>query len=143
MLYQVGPLTFDTFPLSLNAVERDAGADYAKHDLLNRRRGYEFEGPGDDTLTLSGECLPWHIGGLAQIDLAHQLRDAGGPVFVVRGDGGVAGWHVITNVRENHEMIGPSGVGFVVKHQLKLERCDDPGPAAGAGLIATLLSLFG
>lgn len=143
MLYQVGPLAFDTFPFSLNGVERDAGADFAKHPLMNRRKGYEFEGPGDDVLTLSGECLPVHIGGLSEIELAHQLRDSGEPVFVMRGDGGVAGWHVVLNVKENHEIIGPGGVGFLIKHQIRLERTDDPGAAAGAGLIASLLSLFG
>lgn len=143
MLYQVGPLTFDTFPFSINSVKREAAADYAKHALLNRRRGYEFEGPGDDVLTLSGECLPLRIGGLSEIELAHQIRDAGDPVFVMRGDGLVAGWHVVTGVEEGHEMIMPNGVGFVVKHQIKLERVDDPGPAAGAGMIASLLSLFG
>lgn len=143
MLYQVGPLTFDTFPFSINAAKRSGTADFAKHDLLNRRRGYEFEGPGDDVLILTGECLPWHIGGLSEIELTHRLRDAGDPVFVMRGDGGVAGWHVITEFEDNHEMIAPDGVGFVVKHQLKLERCDDPGSGAGSGLIASLLSLFG
>ena len=143
MLYQVGPLTFDTFPASVTAASRKAAADFAKHPLLNRRKGYEHEGEGDDVLTLSGEILPFTIGGLSEIEQAHSLRAAGDPVFVQRGDGGWSGWHVITSVEENHETIMPNGVGFVVKHQVTLERVDDPGPAAGASLIASLLTLFG
>ncbi len=144
MLYHVGPLTFDTFPFSVNAIDRQDAEDYAKHDLLNTRRAYEHEGAGDDCLALSGEFVPYHVGGLSDLELARSLKASGQPQFVMRGDGYPLGWFVIVSVGEKHaELISPEGVGYVVKHEVKLENCGEPGEAAGSGLIATLLSLFG
>jgi uncharacterized protein len=144
MLYQVGPLVFDTFPFSLDSVDRQDAEDYAKHDLLNARRSYEHEGPGDDCLTLAGEFLPFHIGGLSDLEFARSLKASGEPQFVMRGDGYVLGWFVIVAVGEKHaEKIAPTGVAYTVKHEIKLENCGEAGEAAGSGLIASLLSLFG
>lgn len=145
MLTQVGPLTFDTFPCSLDAIDEEVSADFAKHSLLNRRQGYEAEGPGDETLTLSGEILPFHIGGLSEVSLAKQMCRAQEPQFVMRGTGEVLGWYVIMKVRLRHggeAAIGPGGIGYVVKHEMVLERIDDPGSDAGSGLIGLVLSLF-
>lgn len=146
MLYQVGPLTIDTFPFSIESVDHEVTGDFAKHDLINARRGYEPVGPGDETLDLSGEILPFHIGGMSQIELAQALCDAQAPQFVMRGDGAVLGWFVVAKVRAKHGgrvPIGPNGVGYVVGHDLRLERVPDPGASAGSGLIASVLSLFG
>ncbi|RVU13205.1 phage tail protein [Methylobacterium oryzihabitans] len=143
MLYQLGPLTLDTFPFSADGVEREIEADFARHDVMNRRRPHEFEGAGDETLDISGSILPFHTGGLSHLDLAQSLCEDGRELFVMRGDGRVLGWYVLKKVGERHRDIGPGGVGFVVGHRLGLERAEDPGEAAGAGLVATLLSLFG
>lgn len=143
MLYQIGPLTLDTFPVEVGKASRETSADFAKHDLIGARRGYEFGGPGDATITVSGQLLPFHIGGLSEIELAHQLVEAGDPLFVVRGDGLVLGWRVLTNAKEDHSEIGPTGVGFVVAYELKLERVPDPPTSVAGDAIDLLLSLFG
>lgn len=143
MLYQIGPLTCDTFPFSVDEASRETSADYAKHDLIGAARGYEFGGPGDDLLNVSGQLLPFHIGGLSEVELAHQLAKAGNPLFCMRGDGRVQGWRVLTNVKEGHTEIAPNGVGFVVKYELKLEKVPDPSTDVAGDLIGLLLSLFG
>lgn len=147
MLYQIGPLTLDTFPFSINAADHAVAGDYAKHDLLSRRRGYEPMGEGDETLDLTGEVLPVHIGGLSEIEYAMDLTRTQVPVFVMRGDGLVIGWCVLMSVRARHGgkdgLIAPDGVGYVVGHEIKLERSDDPGETAGASAITALVSLFG
>lgn len=143
MLYQVGPLTVDTFPFETSDVTRKTSADFAKHDLLSTRRDYEFSGPGEGTLKISGKLLPFHIGGLSELEFASQLCEAGGPLFVMRGDGRVLGWHQLMSVEEAHSSIGPTGVGFEIKYDLSLERCRDPGTDVGAAAIDTILSLFG
>ena len=142
MLYQVGPLTLDTFPFSVDKVEHEAETDFAKHELVGRRRDYEPVGEGEETLDLSGEFLPFRIGGLDQFALAHALRESAEPQFVMRGDGEVLGWYLLTKVKSGHEHIMPNGVGFVVKHSLHLERVDDASSGIAGDLISTLVSLF-
>lgn len=143
MLYQVGPLALDTFPIEVGSAEIETSGDFAKHELISSRRGYEFVGPGEDSLDLSGQLLPFHIGGLSELEFAKQLCTTGEPVFVMRGDGQVMGWYQLMKVKERHSQIGPGGVGFVVAYALHLEKIDDPGPEIGGDLIDVILSLFG
>ncbi|GEP11833.1 phage tail protein [Methylobacterium gnaphalii] len=143
MLWQIGSLTLDTFTLPSDDVEEEVSADFAKHPLIATRKDYEFAGPGDDPLEISGKILPFHVGGLAEFELAKALCTSGEPQFVMRGDGQVFGWHQIMSVRGRHKSIGPSGVGFEVECTIRLERCGEAGSDAGAGLIDTIIGLFG
>jgi len=145
MLYQVGPVTIDTFPFSIDSVEREAEADFAGKDLLGRLKGREFVGEGDDRFTLKGKIIPSRalLNGLPELEMLHGARRAGEPVFVMRGDGAAIGWFVIESIRETHEMLGPNGVGQIVSHEVRITRVDGPGGDNAFGLIGSLLSLFG
>jgi uncharacterized protein len=141
MLYQLGPVAIDVFPFNVDAVERDAAADFARKDLLGRLPGREFVGEGDDQITLSGQLLPTKIGGLTELEAVHALRRAGERLMVLRGDGLVLGWFAIESVRESHERLGVNGVGQVVKHDIKLVRVTAPGSEA-TSLLDMLVALF-
>jgi len=141
MLFRVGLLELDTFPFELGGSERDHEADYARHAVIGIRKPFEAVGPGDDTVTLRGQLMPFHIGGLSELALAHQLVDRQDPLFCMRGDGGWTGWYHLTRVGEKHDTIGPGGVGFVATYTLKLERCDRPGSDVGGRLMSSLSSL--
>lgn len=143
MLFMVGPLVLETYGLEVAEFEEEVAADFAEHQLVGRRVDLEFSGPGEEKLELSGEVLPFHLGGLPLFSLAKSLVRAGTPQFVMRGDGEVYGWYVLKNARGRHRIISPSGVGFVVQHSLTLRRVDDPGEDLGASLIGSILSLFG
>ncbi|KAI93268.1 tail protein [Rhodomicrobium udaipurense JA643] len=142
MLYQIGPVTVDVFPFNADSVEEDGSTEYAKKDLLGRMPGREFTGEGDEKFSIRGQVFPTKIGGLTEIETLNGLRRSGERVMVVRGDGKVLGWHAIESVRKSHEMLGPNGVGQVIKHDIVLVRVDAPGSDAGATLLSMLLSLF-
>lgn len=142
MLYQIGPVTVDVFPFNADAVEEDGATTYAKKELLGRMPGREFVGEDDEKFTIKGQVLPTKIGGLNELETLNGLRRSGERIMVVRGDGRVLGWHAIENVRKSHEMLGPDGVGQVVKHDVSLVRVDPPGGEAGAAMLGFLLSLF-
>ena len=145
MLYQVGPVTIDTFPFSVDSVEREAGADFATKDLLGRLKGREFVGEGDDSFTLKGKILPAQpmMNGLPELDMLHGARKAGESVFVMRGDGAALGWFVVESIRETHEQIGRNGLGQIISHEVKIVRVDGPGGDSAFSLFGSLLSLFG
>lgn len=142
MLYQVGPLTFDDYGLTADGVEREVEADFAEHALASGRVDFEFAGPGKDPLQIAGKIMPFHEGGLPELERAEDLCTSGRPQFVMRGDGTPLGWHVIKKVRAKHSEIAPTGVGYVIEHEMQLERGRDPGPGAGADLIGMLIGLF-
>lgn len=141
MLYQIGTLTLDTRPFSADDVDRSASADFAVKPLIGAMPGREFMGEGDDKLTISGQLLPFKTGGLTHLEIAHGLRRSGQRLPVMRGDGKMFGWFVIEDIRESHSELMRDGVGFVVKHTIKLVKVSPEG--AAASIIGSLLSLFG
>ncbi|MGY6703167.1 phage tail protein [Roseinatronobacter sp.] len=141
MLYQIGTLTLDTRPFSADDVNRSASADFAVKPLIGAMQAREFMGEGDDTLTISGQLLPFKTGGLTELEVAHQFRKSGQRLPVMRGDGKMMGWFVIESIQERHSELMRDGVGFVVKHQIQLARVGPEG--AASSIIGALLSLFG
>jgi uncharacterized protein len=142
MLYMIGPITVDVFPFNADAVSEEGTTDYAKKDLLGRLPGREFVGEGDETLSIKGQILPSKLGGMSSLEALQGLRRRGERVFVMRGDGAVLGWYAVEHVTKNHEMLGPNGVGQVVKHEIKLVMVEPPGGDAGAGIIGDLIGLL-
>lgn len=141
MLYQIGAISLDTRPFNADEMERSAKADFAVKPVIGALPGREFMGEGEDEIILSGQILPTRIGGLGALEALQGFRRAGSALPVMRGDGRMFGWYVIEEIRENHEALGRDGVGFTVDYSVRLAKS---APArAGAGLIGTLLSLFG
>lgn len=151
MLYQIGPVTISTFPLSTTGVERQDGADFAVHDLLGRRKGREHVGDGDDFITMRGSILPFRpmLDGRRELEMLRGSMKSGEPQLVMRGDGRNMGWYVIESLSEQHVEIQWNGVGFRIDVEWKLTKVSDAdakaddGTDTGQSLIGALISLFG
>jgi uncharacterized protein len=126
MLLQVGPLQFDIDPMNAHAIERAASTEYAKKDVMNRRKVYEHTGENEDRYTVRGTLFPYKLGGLGALELAHTIREQGQAQMAVRGDGLVLGWFVITDITDAHEYLSPDGVGQKIDITLNMERADAP-----------------
>lgn len=143
MLYQVGPVTVDTFPFSADEMSRSGLADLPAKPVMGTRPPREFMGPGEDKVTLSGQLLPSKIGGLTELAALQSLRDAGTQVPVMRGDGTMLGWYAISGISERHTDLLRDGVGFRVRYTLDLVRVGgEPSRSSGSGIVGMLLSLF-
>lgn len=141
MLYSIGSLMLDTRPFSAEEVQRSASADFASKALIGALPSREFMGEGDDSLTLSGQLLPFKLGGLTELEMAHAFRRSGQRLPVLRGDGRRLGWFVIETINETHRELMRDGVGFFVRHSITLVRV---GPeSASTSIVGTILSLFG
>ncbi len=145
MLFQLGPLTLDTFPMGPDSFSRNSGADLATKPIMGRMQGREFMGPSDQSLTISGQLLPTKIGGLPDLEQLHALSSSGTKLPVMRGDGVMLGWFVIEKVTEQHKDLTALGIGFVVAYSLNLIKVDADsatGSALSGGLVGMLLNLF-
>ncbi len=142
MLYHVGPVQMDTRPFNTDKFDRRASADIASKPVIGGLKPKESMGEGDETITFSGQLLPSKIGGLTELEAIDQLRREGEALPVMRGDGKSLGWYKIEQVSESHEHLDREGVGFVVKHRIRLTKCEPDTGAAGA-VIGMILSIFG
>jgi len=125
-LFQVGPLQFEIDPLNAHAVDRSASTEFAKKDVIGRRQVYEHTGEGIDKLSIHGRLFPLKLGGLGVLSLAHSIREQGAAQMVVRGDGLVLGWFVITDISEAHTYLSADGVGQLIEVTVDIERADKP-----------------
>lgn len=141
MLYSIGSLMLDTRPFSADDMSRNASADFAQKPLMGTMQGKEFMGEGEDRITLSGQLLPFKLGGLTELEMAHSFRVSGQRLPVLRGDGKRLGWYVIESVTERHKDLMRDGVGFFVEHSITLSKVSAEG--ASPAIIGTILSLFG
>lgn len=141
MLYMLGTLTVDTRPFSIDTMDRNADASIVAKPVMGSFQPKEFTGEGEDEITISGQILPYHIGGLNELEVADEMRRRGTRFPLLRGDGKRLGWYAITRLSERHEHLSHEGVGYVIKHTITMIKTDmDMG--AGQQVISGLVSLF-
>lgn len=141
MLYMLGSVTIDTKPFSIDEMERTADASIVSKAVIGGAQPKEFTGEGEDDITLSGQILPYHIGGLDELETLHEMRRTGARFPVQRGDGWRPGWYSITRITESHRELSKDGVGYIVRHQISLTRTE-PDTGAGQQTISGLISIF-
>jgi uncharacterized protein len=141
MLYQYGALTIDVYPFNVDTRQRDARADFAVKPIVGAQQPREFMGPGDQKITLSGRIFPDHFGGIDELTLLDQMRQAGQPNILIQGDGSNLGWYLIERVTEHANLAGTRGsYGSEIKHTLELVQ--SPVPASDDSIVSTMIQLF-
>lgn len=140
MLYALGPLTFTVAPFNANEIDRSTAADFAKKQLLGRRKGNEFVGEGDEQITMHGTLFPETLGGLDGLDVLDVMRSAGVAQMLVRGDGRPMGWFLIERVRETGRHLDAKGVARQIEFSIELIRDDAP---SAEDFLATLFTILG
>lgn len=142
MLYLLGAVTIDTKPFSIDSMERESGSSVASKPVMGGRERKEVTGEGEDTITLSGQLLPFRIGGMSELETLHDMRRKGQRFPLMRGDGYRFGWYYISEIAETHSEIARNGVGHVIAHRITLNQADEDG-GDGQQVISALLGLFG
>ena len=142
MLYQLGPVAFEgNTGASADAVDRKTSAALADKGLLSGLPGKEWTGWSGD-LTLSGKVLPYHLGGLDEIETLHGLCANGTQVPVMRGDGTFLGWYGIASVSEKHASLSRTGIGYEVTWDIQMHRIDRPDGASIDVMIGVVTNLI-
>lgn len=141
MLYQLGTVQFEVFPVNIHGVDREVGADFAAKDIVGAARPREFVGEADGPASLSGRLFPQKFGGLGGLAALEAMARSGQPQMLVRGDGEVFGWHVIEKVKSRSGFLDRRGVGRVIDFEVQLMK--SPRAASAQAMLSTLMSLFG
>lgn len=139
MLMSVGPIVFD---LTNNLVGYDLTSeqDFARKDVIGARRPVEHMGAGTETLTLNGVLYPEKLGGAGAVDALITMKELGFPQLVMRGDGMVMGFFVITRVDARGEHLNAAGQPRRIDCTVVLEKVNQP---LAASVFQSLITLFG
>jgi uncharacterized protein len=139
MLYALGGVAFEVWPLNTHEVEKSSEAGFAEKAVVGRRPILEFVGEGPQTFRIGGRLFPQKLGGLDELRALDEHRINGKALPLMRGDGTPMGWFVIESLRERSAMLDARGVGKVIEFDVSLKRADK---SSGGSLFSILYSLF-
>lgn len=139
MLYSLGPLAFKVAPMNTHGVSYSAETSYAEKAVLGAEPLLEFVGEGSNTWTMDVKLFPKKFDGMSELQMLHQLRQAGLPLPFMRGDGAYLGWVNIKSVSEHHTYIDIDGVGRCIEISISLQRSAKPEAGQFFSIIAGML----
>lgn len=67
-------------------------------------------GRADDTLTIDGTSYPGYSGNLSTVERLREAGDAGEPLLLVDGEGGIFGYWMVEGVTEKKGPFMPTGI---------------------------------
>lgn len=138
MLMMIGPLRFQIAPFNATEVSHSHTSDFAEKPVVGTRPPLEFVGEGGETWNVRANLFPERFGGEANLSALQALRASGKPQYMMRGDGRLMGWVVISDVRERSTYLDRQGRGRVVEVDITLRRASKPSPTRFFSAIQSL-----
>ena len=131
MMMALGMFVFSLPTLAYHELQRQTEWKHPSASRVGTRDAFQYTGPGDDTITLSGWIAPELTGTLFSLDALRLMADSGKAWILIQGTGKIYGTFVITSMTEGKTMLGKNGAPQRVDFSVSLKRTD-------AGLLAML-----
>ena len=109
IMMRLGAYRFAMDTAAYNDMTRTAAYRWASVET-QAGPGFQYMGPGEDAMTLSGIVYPHFMGGLGQLDAMRAEALKGKPLLMTDGLGSVRGFWIIKNVRETGQKFAAGGV---------------------------------
>ncbi|NKC02415.1 hypothetical protein HED55_00440 [Ochrobactrum haematophilum] len=74
MLFLLGALSFEIWPLNPIGTDSENGGDYVEKPVMGRRPPLEFVGEATESFSFSAVLFPEKLGGLEKLDQLHAIR---------------------------------------------------------------------
>ncbi|CAE6755175.1 phage tail protein [Paraburkholderia haematera] len=123
-------MSLDQFVFSLatapyKELQRRRNWKHSSSSRVGARNSSQFNGPGEDTITLTGTVAPESIGSIASIKQLADMGDTGDANVLVDGAGNVYGAWIIDGLDETQTYHTPEGIPRKIEFSLTLKRVDD------------------
>ncbi|EDY85355.1 phage P2 GpU [gamma proteobacterium HTCC5015] len=133
---------FDVATAPYQTLERTTQWRHSVQNPVGERPNYQFLGPGEDSITLSGTLYPHFTGGRLSLDALRVMAEQGKGWPLIEGSGRLYGFWAVTKVRETSTHFMRDGVPKKIEFSVSLKRVDDKrldllAAALDAGLVAT------
>lgn len=120
IMLKLGSFAFGIDTAAYQSISRATAYRWGKHERPGKTPLLEWQGPGEETISLPGTVYPAFAGGLGQVDDMRVVAAAGDPLLMVDGYGAVHGYWCITNIRETGRYFLPGGAPQKIEFSLDL-----------------------
>ncbi|WP_318356265.1 phage tail protein [Enterobacter sp.] len=125
MMLALGMFVFMRQTLPYQSIRHDTDYNWPSNKRIGKRNAFQFTGPGDETITLTGALYPELTGGTLSLT-ALRLMAAGGRSWpLLDGYGLIYGMYVIQNVSETGSSLYPDGSPRKIDFTVTLTRVDE------------------
>jgi len=125
MMLTLGMFVFMRQSLPYQSLQRSADYQWPSNSRVGKRDVFQFLGPGDDKITLTGDLYPEMTGGRLSMLALYTMADEGRAWPLISGTGTIYGMFVITNVSETGTVFFADGSPRKISFTLSLTRVDD------------------
>jgi len=121
----LGMFVFMRQSLPYQSLQRSADYQWPSNSRVGKRDAFQFLGPGEDKITLTGDLYPEMTGGRLSMLALYTMADEGRAWPLISGTGTIYGMFVITNVSETGTVFFADGSPRKISFTLSLTRVDD------------------
>lgn len=125
MMMALGLFVFDIGTAAYQSLQRQTNWRHASQSRVGERPAYQYVGPGEDTITLSGTLLPEFTGGRLTLDLLRVMAEQGKAWPLIEGSGRLYGNWAIKSISENASHFFHDGTPQKIEFTINLERVDE------------------
>jgi phage protein U len=125
MMLTLGMFVFMRQSLPYQSLQRSADYQWPSNSRVGKRDAFQFLGPGEDKITLTGDLYPEMTGGRLSMLALYTMADEGRAWPLISGTGTIYGMFVITNVSESGTVFFADGSPRKISFTLSLTRVDD------------------
>lgn len=141
VMMALGEFRFGLDTAAYQELSRSNSWRWPSVDRIGARPAVQFAGPGEETISMTGQVYPHFRGGLGQIAAMRAEADKGKPLLMVDGTGQVWGKYVITDIRETQKTFFSNGAPRCQDFDLSLQAYGGEEEAAAPAATATVPSL--
>jgi len=125
MMLALGLFVFMRQTLPYQTMQRDSTFRWPSNARMGKRNAFQYTGPENDTITITGELFPEITGGTLSLSAVRLMAEQGKAWPLIEGTGMIYGMFVINSVSETGALFYPDGSPRKINFTLKLTRVDE------------------
>lgn len=124
MMASLGLFVFTLKTAPFQELKRKTSWKWVSNNRIGQRASYQYTGPGEDTITLSGVLMPEVTGGRITLDAIRIMADQGKSWPLIDGEGTIYGYWFVESVEETRSVFFANGAARKIEFTLNLKRAD-------------------
>jgi len=129
MMMILGQFVFKLHTTPYQQKQQNTPQRWANNNRIGNRPAYQYLGPGEDTMTLSGALYPELTGGKSSLKKLHDMARTGKPYIMMDGEGFMQGWWIIDSIQQTDSVFFVDGKPRKIDFTISLKQTDTPHAA--------------
>jgi phage protein U len=125
VMMQIGAFKFSLSTAAYQVFTRSTNYRWQGQERFGKIPAQQYTGPGEESITLSGDIYPSFSGGTGQLNSMRSVANSGKPLQLVDGQGYVWGKWIINSIEEAREIFFDNGTARKQQFTMKITQYGD------------------